>query len=658
MRLALQLRPWVSFLTSILAMFAPPLAQADPQQEAIATLKDTLSKTGVFFRADAPYALRNRDDTNLLVYLEIINGVERTGRSAVGKIAPYVTRTPLMLEGVNVFAKPAGARRQFTAEPLLISESKEFSFDARVDGQPLAVAERLKKTLEIPLAVLAAYLNQHYLGGPFETVDLWVSFRVSGWPSQNTYLRVRLNAPPLPQLPNWYRGDMHYHSAYTDNPAERGHPLSVTKQAALHAGMNWVVLADHSTELDPERYAEAWREVTKYQDGRFLFIRGEEITVSSAKQALLTTLHLVALPSPDDPARGFPSPSAAADAVIMTGDGSVASPALPLREALERVSAAGGFAYAAHPFDPVSPVLRGGSWDLDLDFLAPGGKKLAAGLVGLEPWNRATTATADNARDPFCIRRDADPNTCFQPDKEADHYARLERGIELGWQPLLLRGLTGASEAEAPPAFKVFLAAGSDAHGDLNYEATMDAVDFLSKPSRGVTGYAEDNAFGRLATIAHCPRGMGRRGENVHAALLTGRTVLTNGPLLIAGFDLNSSGSLDDPQDVVVGGEISSSLNQLLPLQLQWVSSQEFGALVSLRLIVGSSSGESSPEEIPIPPTKALTSDGLTPLDLRTRLDKLGGSWGYVRLEARTRNGAGEEFRCYTNPVWVRITEK
>jgi hypothetical protein len=656
MRLATQLRRWISFLGSTFLLLASASVQADSQQETVASVQEAAKRTGVFFRADAPYILRNGEDPHLPVYLEILNGVEKTGRSAVGKIVPYVTRSPVMLEAANIYAKPAGARRQFISEPLLWSEGKEFSYDPRVEGRPLAVEERLRKTLEIPLESLAAYLNRHYLGGPFEVVDLWVAFRVTGWPSQNIYLRVRLNGAPLPQIAGWYRGDMHYHSAFTDNPAERGHPLSVTKQSALATGLNWVVLADHSTDLDTARYAEAWREAVPYGDGRFLFIRGEEVTVSSAKQALLTTLHLVALPSPEDPARGFPSPSAPADTVIMSGDGSVASPALPLKDALQRIAAAGGFAYAAHPFDPVSPVLRGGSWDLELDFLAPGGKRLEAGLVGLEPWNRATTATADNARDPLCIRRDADPSACFQPDKEADHYARLERGIERGWRPLLQKGLSGGSRGALSPPFKVFLAAGSDAHGDLNYEATMDAVDFLSKPSRGITGYAEDNAFGKLSTVAYCPNGMGRRGENVLAALQAGRTVLSNGPLLVAGFDVNSNGSLDDPQDVVVGGEITSSLSQLAPLQLQWASSKEFGPFYSVRLIVGSTEGESSPEEIPIPPAMTLSSDGLIPVDLKTRLGKLGNSWGYVRLEGRTRNGAGEEFRCYTNPLWVRTS--
>jgi hypothetical protein len=623
---------------------------AGPQKE-VENLKETLSRTGVFFRADAPYVLRNPEDSHLPVYVEIINGVEKTGRSAVTQLAPYVAREPLKLEGINVYAKPPGARRQFAEVPLLLGESKEFTFDARSEGQPLVIKDRMRKTLQIPADLLSQYLRQNFLGALPDTVDLLVAIRVTGWPSQNTYLRVRLNAPALPNLPGWYRGDMHYHSAYTDNAAERGYPLGVTKQAVLQTGLRWVVLADHSTDLNPESYARALEEVQKFRDGDFIFIRGEEITAASGKDGLLTTLHLVALPSPEDPEKGF---GFGPEAVIMSGDGSLASPAIPLKAALERVAAAGGFAYAAHPFDPVSPILRGGVWDLAMDFLAPDGKALQAGLVGLAPWNRATTVTADNARDPYCIRRDADPATCFQRDKEANHYARLEKGIELGWRPLLRMGLEG-NESQSAPAFKVLLGAGSDAHGDFNYEATMDAVDFLSKPSRGITGYAEDNAFGKLTTVVYCPEGMGPRGENVLRALRHGQSVLSNGPILVAGLDVNDDGKLDDQVDVPVGGEATIDKMRPPSLQLQWASSSEFGPWTSIQLIWGTNTGEADPEEILIPRGKELASDGWVRVGLESRLQKLSQGWSYLRFEARTRNSAGEEFRCYTNPLWVRV---
>jgi hypothetical protein len=627
----------------VLSLF--PAAPAGSQETAVSELQRTASRTGVFFRADAPYALRNRDDTYLPVYLEIINGVERTGHSAATAVSQYITRPPLKVEGVDVFVKPSGARREFAPQPLPLGRGEE----------PFVVTGRMRKTFQISQETIDKYLRRHFIGGPFPSLDLRVSFRVEGWPPQDFFLRVRRDAPPLPSLPGWYRGDMHYHCMFTDNAAERGYPLSVTKQAALQADFNWVFLADHSTDLSAERYAEEMREVGKYRDGRFLFIRGEELAVASGKEGLLTTVHMVVAPSPEDPDRGFAQSSG--EEVILTGDGSLTSPAMPLGEALARVAAAGGFAYAAHPFDPISPILRGGNWDLDFDFMDREGKGLNPGLVGLEPWNRATTVTADDARDPYCIQRDRDPDTCFHRDAEADQYSRLERGIDLGWRPLLRKALSASSSDADSPAFKVFLAAGSDAHGDLDFEATMDAVDF-SRPLRGITGYAEDNALGKISTVVHCPNGMGPRGEEVLRALRDGRSVLSNGPLLIAGFDRDGNGSLGDPADILPGGHVVFNAQSLQPLQLLWVSSEEFGPLVSIRLIVGSAMGEAEPQEIPIPVGKSLASGSLHALDVTAHLEKLGGAWGTLRLEVRTRNGAEEEFRCYTNPLWVRVAER
>jgi len=644
------------FLTIV--TFGFPLAGSTPawsQQETASQLKEKVTQAGVFFRADAPRALRNSNDPCLPLYLEIINGVEKTAHTTGAGLSPYLTRDPLKLLGLNLFVKPAGTTRQFAGDPLPLSESKDFSFDARSNGQPQAITDRMRKTLEVPRQSIDTYLRQHFIGGPFHAVDLWVSFRLQGWPSQDFYLRVELNAPPLPQLPGWYRGDVHYHCGYTDNPAERGYPLPVTKQAALHAGLDWLILTDHSTDLSVGRYAQELREVQKYRDGRLMLIRGEEVTTASSKPSLLTTVHMVALPSPDDPEKGFPNPANPSEDVILTGDGSVASTALPIKEALARVVAAGGFAYAAHPFDPISPLMRGGSWDLEADFLTPDGKQMQAGLVGLEPWNRATITTADDARDPYCLHRDADPKACFQPDPQASQYARLEKGIELGWRPLLQRGLQAPGETMPAPGFKVFLAAGSDAHGDFNYEATLDVVDFLGKPLRGLSGYAEDNALGKISTVVYAPEGKGSKGENILRALQSGHSVLSNGPLLIAGF-ARHHGNMGDSGDVGIGDSLAVSLGHLPPLQLAWVSSAEFGPFESIRLIVGSPAGESQPREIPVPASNQMASEGFMPVDLRPFLGKNRAVWGYVRLEARTRNAAGEEFRCYTNPVWLEIT--
>jgi hypothetical protein len=635
---------------------AAPPAFSQPQGSLVDQLKEKLSKTGVFFRADAPRSLRNSGDVYLPIFVEIINGVEQEAHTTGSGVSNYVKRDPLKLQGVNVFVKPSGARHKFAPEPLPLGTSKEFSFDARTQGQPLAIQDRFKKNLEVPREAIQSFLASRFLGGPFASVDLWVSIRVVDWPDQDFYLRVKLNAPPLPQIPNWYRGDVHYHSGYTDNPAERGYPLDVTKQAAIQAGMDWLLLTDHSTDLSPDRYKEELDDVKKFRDGRLMLIRGEEVTLASGKDVLLTTVHMVAAPSPDDPDKGFPELKDPDNTVILTGDGSPSSAAMPIKDALARIAAGGGFAYASHPFDPISPVMRGGKWDLDADFLTPDGKQLQAGLAGLEPWNRATLSTADDMRDPFCIRPHEDASACFQHDPGLDQYTRLEQGIKEGWQPLLQRGLAPQGDGTNAPLFKPFLAAGSDAHGDLNFEASMDVTDFLGKPSRGLNGYAEDNALGGIFTVVYAPAGIGPRGENVLRALREGRTVESNGPILIAGFDRNSNGSLDDPEDVGIGQEISGPLKSLPALQLRWMSSEEFGPLQSIKLIVGTGTGELPPVEVPVPSAKALASEGLVPFDLGPILKEGSQNWIYIRLMASTRNSANNEFRCYTNPIWIKAT--
>jgi len=646
----------LGFMVVAACFMAAPPAFSQPQESLLDQLKAKLSKTGIFFRADAPRSLRNSDDVYLPIFVEIINGVEQEAHTTGSGVSNYIKRDPLNLQGVDVFVKPSGGRHQFITQPLLLGTSKDFSFDARTDGQPLAIQDRYKKNLEVPREAIQSFLASHFLGGPFASADFWVSIRVVDWPDQDFYLRVNLNAPPLPQIPNWYRGDIHYHCGYTDNPAERGYPLDVTKQAAIQAGLDWLLLTDHSTDLSPDRYKQELDDVEKFRDGRLMLIRGEEVTVASGQDAVLTTVHMVAAPSPDDPDKGFPDLKNAEDTVILTGDGSPSSAAMPIKDALARIAAAGGFAYAAHPFDPISPVMRGGKWDLNVDFLAPDGKQLQAGLVGLEPWNRASLSTADDMRDPFCIRPHEDAGACFQPDPGADQYARLEQGIKEGWQPLLQRGLGPRSDGTDSPLFKTFLGAGSDAHGDLNFEASMDVTDFLGKPSRGINGYAEDNAMGRIFTVAYAPAGIGARGENVLRALREGRTVESNGPILIAGFDRNSNGTLDDPEDIGIGQEISCPLKLLPPLQLRWMSSEEFGPFQSIKLIVGTSTGELPPVEVPVPSPKGLSSDGLVPFDLHPILKEESQNWIYIRLVASTRNSANNEFRCYTNPIWIKAT--
>jgi len=106
---------FIGFLIGTLAVGAPAFGQS--AQQTLSDIKDTLTRTGISIRADAPLSLRNPEDHTLPIYLEIINGVEKQGYSALAKMSGIVKREPLRFEGVDIFVKPTGKRRQFVDEP-------------------------------------------------------------------------------------------------------------------------------------------------------------------------------------------------------------------------------------------------------------------------------------------------------------------------------------------------------------------------------------------------------------------------------------------------------------------------------------------------------------------------------------------------------------
>ena len=259
---------------------------------------------GRVFRADAPYVLRNSEDPSLPIFLRIINGVEKSQGAPAAIARRYITRDPILLEGVNLYLKPMGRRRQFPKKPFLLSPESEYSVPLVSDGEPLKIVDRFEKTLQLPISEVESYLQENFIGGGARTLDIQIEFVLWEEPAQRIGLRTRLGGEPLPYLPGWYRGDTHYHSGYTNNPAERGHPLDVTRQAALHAGLDWILVTDHSSDLDSGDFARQLEEIQKLRDEDFVFIRGEEVTAQSSQEGLLTTVHLVAFPSPEDPDRG------------------------------------------------------------------------------------------------------------------------------------------------------------------------------------------------------------------------------------------------------------------------------------------------------------------------------------------------------------------
>lgn len=68
--------------------------------------------------------------------------------------------------------------------------------------------------------------------------------------SSHLPLQVFLANEPLPRFPNWFFGDFHYHSNYTEDMVEFGAPLAATVDMARAMGIHFFAVTDHSYDLD------------------------------------------------------------------------------------------------------------------------------------------------------------------------------------------------------------------------------------------------------------------------------------------------------------------------------------------------------------------------------------------------------------------------
>jgi hypothetical protein len=103
----------------------------------------------------------------------------------------------------------------------------------------------------------------------------------------------------------WFYGDTHYHSAYTNDIKEFGSPIPETRAAGKAIGLDWIVITDHSTnldEIDPgyggkTRWERLKTELssTEISDDQFRFILGEEITLIGKDYRLVHMLAMEAL---------------------------------------------------------------------------------------------------------------------------------------------------------------------------------------------------------------------------------------------------------------------------------------------------------------------------------------------------------------------------
>ena len=465
-------------------------------------------------------------------------------------------------------------------------------------------------------------------------------------------VRVHVGSGPFPWPEDWYGGDAHYHTMYTNNLYEFGAPLPAVRLTGIALGLHWLTTTDHSCDLDETgdgafSYATAeWEYTIQSESGiatvyrnnndygstwgalgadvdlldgpDFRLFRGVEINLSSIdSDSWEKTLHTLFY----NPGY-ISSPHSGA-----VGERPV-SPSVP--DGLDMLDAT-GFAYAAHPLYDLS-----GEWggiDLAVNGAVWGDEDIETSLQrekfrGIQIFNTRITRESSDQNDPW-----ADFDAGSLPD---DPYPNeLLAGIVL-WDSYLVNDIASGSPR------KIFIAGGSDAHGDFNYASYT-----------GLDNYAYDNAIGKVQTVVRVPGAYGPPADlppmsAIMDAFRAGESVVTDGPFLEIGVDGDGDGGWYGEEDVSIGGDGTFHPDDPLPLYMRWSSLSEFGPVRTVRLIAGD--GLSTATLLSFDPDASGDGyGGTTSVDLSTF--GLTGTH-YFRCELLTDDGdAGH--RAYTNPVWI-----
>ncbi|MBN1658601.1 MAG: hypothetical protein JXA93_09385 [Anaerolineae bacterium] len=457
-------------------------------------------------------------------------------------------------------------------------------------------------------------------------------------------LAIEIAAEPLPlrTSPQWYYGDTHYHSSYTNDVKEFGNPIADTRAAAMAIGLDWLVVTDHSVDLaannpywESLHAATPWGdlgfEIQSLSDDRMRLLRGEEVTVLGIPGQGDNTLHMLVL----GPTLGKLIPGAFARKNLL----SAVAQALPdfaedlfkhlfgpiyqLEAVLTGVNrkgkvepklvghsvhAQGALAFAAHP--AAIAQAPGGFWEFH---------DLAQSIHGMEAWNGTMRFHAGKEENPF---------DHWEPAKPWHESASAE-GIEVWDRMLRYRA------AQADPRF--VLLAGSDAHGSFNWSEGW-WVDW--------NGFrADDNALGKARTLLHLPQrdpAGPRRApteQEIATALRTGSCVVTDGPVL--NFTVTVEG-----EEASLGQILHVDGDTDLHIGVQAFFTDEFGPVewVDVRYYFGGMNDTMCARIRWAPGTTQVIAQDLP------------AGPGYIRLATATDQD-GATYRCFTNPIWLRFAE-
>jgi len=526
-------------------------------------------------------------------------------------------------------------------------------------------------TLLIPAEKLQGYDN---------IIDLEVYCELDWDPDYVCYMRVFRQNDEFPSLPNWLRGDTHYHGMFTQNDAEVGLPLDATKEMAKHCGLDWITITDHSCDFDnygDDLYSN-WNLLGNIvsqlnsEPDSFTFIRGIEMTIKNSAD---DQIHALTYPSAENP---YAMP------YIGDGDGDISGTSVNVEMLSDSLVHHQAFAYAAHPFsqgDELSFAVDGSVWNLgDAEFpendqpheyfgsvicndiaiesdvfSTEENKLLKDNIIGGQIWNLYSNfITEEEQDDAWDVMYSGDHGfELFPEDDNLNTTNRLMQNFEVT-EFIWNKGLAAKNNNALLENWKYFITAGSDAHGSFNYSTT----DFFM----GVSGQVTDNAIGKLSSLTYCPDGAGENGENVLKALENGNVILSSGP--IVAFEIDTDSENLGPE-IIIGNDTALNYNLYndAVLKVFSASSDEYGTVDSEKLIIMTETQEFI---VDIPSGSPVWEINLSDLIQQVfgSADALLNQWFLIRAELKTSISyfetdiyrcSGKEFYSYTNPVWLKI---
>ncbi len=524
----------------------------------------------------------------------------------------------------------------------------------KVDNQGMFQRRTWWHSLKIPLEKFQGIVRG-------DTLRMRVGFHGSYYPYEKLspiYINLETflakHALPLSRSANskhprqWFYGDTHYHSVYTNDIKELGNPVPESCAAANAMGLDWLVITDHSCDLDdvdpdvgPQTRWERLKADTTnpgISNDQFRCILGEEITLRGKGENLI---HMLAFGGMHDMIEGAFLPNQGGFMTEIFQEN--------LKKWLEKIAKEGGYPkdetqrlfgtvhpfekvlsmlpeetllFAAHPFQMAQPPPPG-KWDKEYLYHPR--------LTGYEFWNARIRRKTHLTLNPFSRKAWVDPAKLIENDQK--RIKKVKGWADNEWDLALRRGLANWGPTEAMPGLRPVFLAGTDAHGSFNYSVGM-SWDYRRRLM------VDDDALGKVRTVVYVANSYTDEvppESEILSAIQKGSCVVTDGPIIT--FSLEQNGTI-----VQLGEVLTAVGDQDIVLDIQAFSTPEFGPVDQVELVTCFRHYRK--------PNKTIIKKG-THATLQ-----LDGMQGFCRLFAQTQGPDGQLFCCFTNPIWVRTSSE